>query len=111
MANVIPTTLFPGYTSDGTNITIPITSLSNLSAAEADAATGDGRALVYGILDTVEKNVSALAPGAQPTKMSNVRGAVQNISSGSGKIVVRETFTTTFEKEYTGNDGELAAEA
>ncbi len=36
MAAITPNTLFPNMTSDGTNITIPITDLPGLTAAEVD---------------------------------------------------------------------------
>jgi hypothetical protein len=45
-----PFLVWPGYSSDGTNITIPIADLPGLSAAEADATTGDWREILQAIL-------------------------------------------------------------
>jgi hypothetical protein len=45
-----PKYLFPNYSSDGTNITIPITSLIGLTAAESDVVTGDWREILQAIL-------------------------------------------------------------
>jgi hypothetical protein len=45
-----PGFVIPGYSSDGTNITLPIASLIGLSAAEADAITGDWREILQAIL-------------------------------------------------------------
>jgi hypothetical protein len=45
-----PIYLWDGYSSNGTNITIPIAQLPGLSAAEADAVTGDWREILQAIL-------------------------------------------------------------
>lgn len=45
-ATLAPKFVFPGYSSDGTNITIPIDNLIGLTAAEADATTGDWREIL-----------------------------------------------------------------
>lgn len=47
-AQWLPGDLIPGWIEDGTNVTFPIASLSeyNLTAANADALTGDARAVM-----------------------------------------------------------------
>jgi hypothetical protein len=45
-----PEKVLPGYSSDGTNISIPIASVIGLTAAEADAVTGDWREILQAIL-------------------------------------------------------------
>jgi hypothetical protein len=45
-----PTKLWSGYSSDGTNITLPIAQLPGLSVAEADAATGDWRDIIQAVI-------------------------------------------------------------
>jgi hypothetical protein len=45
-----PEQVIPGYSSDGTSITLPIASLIGLTAAEADAVTGDWREILQAIL-------------------------------------------------------------
>jgi hypothetical protein len=45
-----PLDLFVGYSSDGTSITIPISSVIGLTAEEADAITGDWREVLQAIL-------------------------------------------------------------
>jgi hypothetical protein len=49
LARWSPKYIFPNYLSDGTNITIPIASLIGLTAAEADAVTGDCREILQAI--------------------------------------------------------------
>lgn len=48
--NYVPTNMWPGYTSDGTNITIPIAEIPGLSVAEANAVTGDWRDVFQALL-------------------------------------------------------------
>jgi hypothetical protein len=45
-----PLDLFVGYSSDGTSITIPISSVIGLTAEEADVTTGDWREVLQAIL-------------------------------------------------------------
>jgi hypothetical protein len=45
-----PNSLFVGYAADETSLTIPIASLIGLTAAEADAVTGDCREILQAIL-------------------------------------------------------------
>jgi hypothetical protein len=47
-----PPLLWPSYASDGTSIIIPIADLIGLTAAEADATTGDWREILQAILLT-----------------------------------------------------------
>lgn len=87
-----PTTLFSGYTSDGTNITIPIASLSGLTAAEANATTGDGREVLRSIMITATNAVSALPTADKPTKMTLTASNPQAISPEQQ----RQTYTASF---------------
>jgi hypothetical protein len=45
-----PEQAIPGYSSDGTSITMPIASLVGLTSAEADTVTGDWREILQAIL-------------------------------------------------------------
>ena len=48
-----PTNWIAGYTSDGTNMVIPIASLNYLSAGQCDGSTGDVRQIVFAIQETI----------------------------------------------------------
>lgn len=51
-----PSLLFPSYSSDGTDITIPIASLPGLDAAAADdtvSGTGDSRRIAQALADRI----------------------------------------------------------
>lgn len=41
-----PRAVFPGWVSNGTNITVPISSLPGLAAADAHGVSGDARTLI-----------------------------------------------------------------
>ena len=41
-----PRAVFPGWVSNGTNITVPISSFPGLAAADAHGVSGDARALI-----------------------------------------------------------------
>lgn len=54
-----PVEFIPNYSSDGTDITIPIASLPGLTAALADYATGDIRAVLACLLEKVLAGMEA----------------------------------------------------
>lgn len=89
MANVLPTDLIAGYTSDGTNITIPLASLTGLSAAEAAADTGDGREVIRVLLETVLAAYNALTTEQRPTELTITRSN----PTPQGPTSLRYTYT------------------
>jgi hypothetical protein len=54
-----PSSLFFGYSSDGVTITIPRGSIPGLSVVEADAVTGDARAILLGVMAAMVKFYTA----------------------------------------------------
>ncbi|MEG4529889.1 hypothetical protein [Microcoleus sp. D2_18a_D3] len=107
---VAPAEIFTGYTSDGTNITIPLASLPGLTAEEANATTGNVMEVSRQILDRLHSGITALAPTARPTKATVAK---QNPSIATGANIapgtLRQGYTLTF--DLTPTALELAAEA
>lgn len=72
-AGFVPGGLYPGLTFDGTDISIPLTTLApyGLTAANADPSTGDSRALLYSLLWRAHdwQTDLAAAPQAAATTM------------------------------------------
>jgi hypothetical protein len=103
MAAVIPTQLFPGYISDGTTITIPIADLPGLSAAEANAATGNAMEVLRTIIAKAESQLMTLAPTARPVR-SSLTKAAPTIAVGTGITsgTLRQSYTVTFDLTPTG---------
>lgn len=79
MAVVRPNILFPNMTSDGTSITIPLTDLAGLSAAEADPATGNASEMLRVFCETAFSKLNALDAAVQPTQMRFTKPAPSGI--------------------------------
>ena len=96
--------LFAGWTEDGTNITLPIASLPELTAAEADATTGDSRKVIFAIMERLRIWFRDLAAADRPTKITVTRSdfsdpsndtitytyAIQIVTEATGVEVVAE---------------------
>ena len=67
--NKTPTNTWPGYTSNGTSITIPLAALPGLSSGAADATTGDAREILQKIIDSGYAKIQSLASADKPAKM------------------------------------------
>lgn len=106
---ISPVQLFPGYTFESGEIRIPIATLSGLTAAEANAATGNAMEIFRQLVEHLQNQVASLAPAARPTKATITK---QNLSIASGVNVtpgtLRQTYTLTFDLQPTAL--ELAAE-
>ena len=109
MATVTPTQLFPGFTSDGTLISIPLADLVGLTAEEANADTGNGMEVVRVILEKAQTQLNALAPTARPTR-SSLAKAAPSISPTPGVPpgTLRQVYT--FSADLTPTGLEPAAE-
>ena len=92
MAAITPATLFPNMTSDGTNITIPITDLPGLTAAEVDPDTGNGAELLRILCETAHSKINMLDTANQPTQMRWSKPAPQGI----GGNISRQDYTFGF---------------
>lgn len=80
-----PSSLFASISEDGTNITLPIASVTDLTAAEADGTTGDWRTLMGRIIDHVYAYYNGLAPADKPQKF-----ALRRTRSESGASIRRQ---------------------
>jgi hypothetical protein len=80
--NPAPTQIIASWSEDATNVTFPIASVSELTAAEADASTGDSRKVVYALLEKLHAWYTALAVGDRPGKLTVNRGSTVNEITG-----------------------------
>jgi len=106
MANIAPTVLFASYTSDGTNLTIPLASIPVLNSAEAHATTGDGREVARALIERITLAIEGLSPELRPTKMTATRGSIVGLSSQT----VRRTYTFSFDESLTPTSNSIIAE-
>lgn len=82
-----------GYSSDGTSITLTIGTgglLPHLTAAEANASTGDFRSVLYGLNNGLFTKFTAIPQLDRPTQMTSTRS-----TSEVNNVIVRG-FNSTF---------------
>jgi hypothetical protein len=66
----VPTLVFgASYSENGTNMTIPLSAFEQLTAAEADAATGDSRKMIYAMVEKFYSHYVGLAAANRPARM------------------------------------------
>lgn len=106
---IAPDELFVGYAFSADTISIPLSALPGLTAAEANATTGNGMEVLRQVVDRAQVAIAALAPSARPTKATVVK---PNPSIASGVNVVpgtlRQGYNLTFDLQPVGL--ELASE-
>ena len=98
-------TWIASYSSDGTNVTIPVASLEGLTEADAHTSTGDIRALALAFLKTLYDHQQDLETADKPAGMA-ITGS-RTIVTGEDQI--RRSFSSVFLKDITGT--ELVSEA
>jgi len=104
MFNPAPTTFIASWSEDGTNVSFPIASVPELTAAEADAVTGDLRKIALALCDNAFEKYNALATGDKPNRMVMRKNTSTNDATGV------TTRTYTFEFQLASSPPEVAAE-
>lgn len=111
MASKVPTEYLAGYaylaaaaSTPAAGIFIPLTTLTGLDAAEADAATGDIRKIMAEILDAFYASFSAKTE--QLTKISILR--TRNPSFNGSTLAISDTYSVSIER--SGTIGDVVAE-
>ncbi len=100
MPAILPTDIFPNLSSDGTNITIPLSDFTGLTDTEADPSTGDGRKVAYEMVKKIADSYIALDTASRPEQMSAAIGVVQ----GQSATEARRTYTLSFDLDIAGSD-------
>ena len=96
----LPPTWIDNMSEDGTDITIPIASFPELTAAEADAATGDIRKVMWAILQKIYDSWLNTDAADRPTKMTISKTATIDTVTD----IVTNTFTIRFYTEVSSQD-------
>ncbi len=99
-----PTTHISGLSEDGTDLTIPLASIAELTAAEADASSGDIRQITHGLAEMLFKVYDDMAEADLPTKVSATR-TDRSIDAST----LERTISFTFELGVTA--GNVVAES
>lgn len=91
--NKAPTELWSGYSSDGTDITIPIAALPGLTVGQAHTTTGDWRAIMQAIETTVFNHYNELATADKPLAFVPRAPTQYPVTSGSFAGKFRITYS------------------
>lgn len=95
-----PSSWLDNWSEDGTHITLPIASLPQLTAAEADADTGDIRKVLFALCEKLWNEWNARAVADRPSQMTISKSA--STSAGSGLLT--HTYTLRFVNEISAQD-------
>ena len=98
--NPAPNAWIPSISEDGTNITVPIASFPELTAAEADGTTGDIRKFVFAVCAKLHAQWVATAEADRPARMTIFRSTNVNESTGD----MTRSFTFQFSTGVTGEE-------
>jgi len=93
-----PGDLFAGMSEDGTNLTIPIAALAahGLTAANADATTGDPRAVARAFVARIEEWYRDLAEADRPqAQVASARISVVSLTAANFAGTQKEEITIT----------------
>ncbi len=71
-----PTNWISGYSTDGTNMVIPIAALTYLTAGQCDAATGDVRQIVFAIQEAIYQKWISIPESNRSARVSVSRSSV-----------------------------------
>lgn len=107
-----PTGLFPQYTYSDSTLHIPLAALDGLTALEADAVSGDWRAIAQAFSYTVQRYYDELATANKPAAFVPAAPVTQVMNYGdfSGKLQV--TMSTSWYQELVDlSSGTLPTEA
>lgn len=99
--NPAPTALFSSYASDGTTISIDIADFDGLTAAEANATTGDWRQIVLAFMSTLYTHYASLATADKPVALVTPAPSQFPVSSGDLAGTFKTTYSVVFYNSYT----------
>lgn len=102
--NPAPTELFAGYTSDGTDITIPIASILGLTAAEAHTTTGDWRSIFLSLCATAFTHYDGLLDADKPSAFTADPPTQYPVTSGALEGSFRQTYSFVFYNDFSMPD-------
>ena len=88
------------WSEDATNITIPIASIPEITAAEADGTTGDMRKCIYALLAKFYAFWLTIAVADRPVNMTIYRSTSTNDVTGE----ITQTFQIQFKITNTGTE-------
>jgi len=95
-----PAAWLASWSEDGTNITLPIASLPETNATEADGTTGDIRKVMLAVLEELYQHQLSLAAADRPVNMVITRST--SVNDTTGEITRNYVFTFKTESAVGG---------
>ena len=95
-----PATWITNWSSNGTDITIPIASFPELISSEADVTTGDIRKIVFAIMEELFQKYNATATADRPSMMTLSKSASVSTSTG----ITTNTYSVVIKTETTAQE-------
>jgi hypothetical protein len=99
-----PSTWLASWSEDETNITVPIATFAEMTAAEADATTGDIRKVLFAVCEALHAKWLATAVADRPARMTIGKRSSVNSTTG----ITTHYYSLDFETQTTAE--EVAAE-
>ncbi len=90
----VPTDWLENWSEDGTDITVPLATFPELTAAEADAATGDIRKILYAWCEKLYQQWLATASDDRPSRMTIARSTAVDEENDRFTRTYQLTFVT-----------------
>ena len=91
--DLAPSEWIASWSEDATNVSFPIASVPELTAAEADGTTGDIRKTMFAICERAYQAYLGEASADRPAKMTIARSSSTNDLTGAITRVYQFTFT------------------
>lgn len=104
--NPVPTTWLAGWSEDGTDASFPLANMPELSAADADAVTGDWRKIWFAMIESMYNHWFSLATADRPTKIVGFNKTTAFVAADNEDQIV---YTITLRRQVSVQ--EIADEA
>lgn len=104
--NLTPSHWLPGYTATESAVSIPLSALPGLSAAEADASTGDIRKVARALFAALHAAYLGEEEDARPAKMRLDRATVVDESTDTTTRAYTATFQVAVSEEDVVDEDE-----
>lgn len=98
--SAVPTSWIADWSEDGTDITVPLASFPELTAAEADGTTGDIRKIAFAVLEKLFQEWISRDSADRPAMWTAAKTVSVNTSTG----VSTAQYVMTFKLETTAQD-------
>jgi hypothetical protein len=101
-----PPEIFANWSENGTNVTLPLASVLDLTAALADATTGDGRQVAWALTKTIFDWYNEATPKPVGIEVKYSPGSIQS----SGDYIGKQKASITLTAYLDFPEGTVAAE-